>query len=166
MAAAVIPLRRTGSFTLSRILFRTNMLSGNTPEIPLGVLAELAIGGCRVLAMSVRRELTGREVSWLPDTWQADLAEPANYWDGQFDEAWAVAAPGEALNFLSERHAASMLVVPPRYLTVPPKIISASGAHLLDIAVTAVVKAVMKEQDEFLPKPTYIEVEKSVAKAA
>jgi hypothetical protein len=162
MSTAVIPLR-TGSFTLSRILFRTNMLRANTPEIPLGVLAELTVGRCRVLGMSVRRELTTREVGWLPETWQTDLAAPASFWDGQFDEAWAVAPPGEALSFLSERHAASMFVVPPRYITLPPKLMKVGDANLLDLTVSMLVDTVMKEQDVFLPKPTYIEVEKVAA---
>jgi len=165
MPAAVIPLR-AGSFTLSRILFRTNMLSGNTPEIPLGILSELTVGACRTLVMSVRRELTPREIGWLPNSWQEDLAEPAKYWNGQFDQAWAVAAPGEALSFLSEHHAASMLVVPPRYLALPPELIRAEDADLLDMAVSTVMQTIIKEQDAFLPKPTYIEVEKAPEKIA
>src|SRR5450756_44226 len=85
MPPAAVHGLRTGSFTLSRILFRTNVISGNTPEIPLGLLSELVVGPCRVLGMSIRRKITPRELSWLPDSWHADLAQPATYWSSQFD---------------------------------------------------------------------------------
>jgi len=156
MPPAAVRRLRTGSFTLSRILFRTNVISGNTPEIPLGLLSELVVGPCRVLGMSIRRKITPRELSWLPDSWHADLAQPATYWSSQFDESWASAPPGQALNFLAERHLSSLFVVPPQERSLPP--FKADESELRDTAVLAVMGLLAREEDNFLPKPTYLEV--------
>ena len=161
MPPAAVHGLRTGSFTLSRILFRTNVISGNTPEIPLGLLSELVVGPCRVLGMSIRRKITPRELSWLPDSWHADLAQPATYWSNQFDESWASAPPGQALNFLAERHRNSLFVVPPQERSLPP--FKADDSELRDAAVQAVMGLLVREEDNFLPKPTYLEVESEIA---
>ena len=161
MPPAAVHGLRTGSFTLSRILFRTNVISGNTPEIPLGLLSELVVGPCRVLGMSIRRKITPRELSWLPDSWHADLAQPATYWSSQFDESWASAPPGQALNFLAERHRNSLFVVPPQERSLPP--FKAEDSELRDTAVLAVMGLLAREEDNFLPKPTYLEVESEIA---
>ena len=52
MPPAAVHGLRTGSFTLSRILFRTNVISGNTPEIPLGA----TFGTCRWSMSGARDE--------------------------------------------------------------------------------------------------------------
>ena len=161
MSPAAVHGLRTGSFTLSRILFRTNMASGNTPEIPLGLLSELVVGPCRVLGMSIRRKITPRELSWLPDSWHVDLAQPATYWSNQFDESWASAPPGQAINFLAERHCSSLFVAPPQERSLPP--FKADDSELRDAAVQAVMGLLVREEDNFLPKPTYLEVESEIA---
>ena len=152
---------RTGSFTLSRILFRTNTIGGNTPEIPLGLLSELVVGPCRVLGMSIRRQITSREVSWLPDSWHAGLARPATYWSSQFDEFWASAPPGQSLNFLAERHRSSLYVAPPQERSLP--LFKTDASELRDTAVLAVMGLLVREEDNFLPKPTYLQVESEIA---
>ena len=161
MPPAAIHGLRTGSFTLSRILFRTNTIGGNTPEIPLGLLSELVVGPCRVLGMSIRREITPREVSWLPDSWHADLARPATYWSSQFDECWASAPSGQALNFLAERHRSSLYVAPPQERSLPP--FKTNDSELRDTAVLAVMGLLVREENNFLPKPTYLQVESEIA---
>ena len=161
MPPAAVRRLRTSSFTLSRILFRTTMISGNRPEIPLGLLSELVVGPCRVLGMSIRRKITPREVSWLPDGWHADLAQPATYWSNQFDESWASAPPGQALTFLAERHWSSLFVAPPQERSLPP--FKTDDSELRDAAVLAVMGLLVREEDNFLPKPTYLEVESEIA---
>ena len=153
MPPAAIHELRTGSFTLSRILFRASTFGGNTPEIPLGLLSEIVVGPCRVLGMSIRREITPREASWLPDSWQADLARPATYWSSQFDECWASAPSGQALNFLAERHQSSLYVAPPQERSTAA--VQNDDSELRDTAVLAVMGLLVREEDKFLPKPTY-----------
>ena len=152
---------QAGSFTLSRILFRSIMTSGNTPEIPLGLLSELVVGPCRVLGMSIRRKITPKELSWLPDSWHADLAQPAPYWSNQFDESWASAPPGQSLNFLAERHRSSLYVAPPQERSLPP--FKTNDLELRDSTVLAVMGLLVREEDNFLPKPTYLQVESQIA---
>ncbi len=149
------------SFTLSRILFRSNKTSGNIPEIPLGLISELVVGPCRVLGMSIRRAITPAELSWLPDIWHADLAHPAAFWSRQFDEAWASAVAGQALNILAERHTDPVLVTPPQPCSLPP--FRAGDSDLRDDAVLAVLGLLVREEDNFLSKkPTYLQVESEI----
>ncbi len=149
------------SFTLSRILFCSNKISGNTPEIPLGLLSELVVGPCRVLGMSIRRAISPEELSWLPDSWHADLTHPAAFWSRQFDEAWASAVAGQALNILADRHKESLLVTPPQPYSLPP--FRTGDSELRDDAVLAVLGLLVREEDNFLSKkPTYLQVESEI----
>ncbi len=151
----------SSSFTLSRILFRSDKTSGNTPEIPLGLISELVVGPCRVLGMSIRRAISPEELSWLPDSWHADLTHPAAFWSRQFDEAWASTVAGQALKILAERHKESLLVTTPQQCSLPP--FRASESQLRDDAVLAVLGLLIREEDNFLPKKsTYLQFESEI----
>jgi hypothetical protein len=144
MPEASVSQLRTGSFNRSRIIFRTNMITGNTPEIRLGLLSELVIGPCRVFGMSIRKELTPREVSWLPDSWRDDLAQPPGFLDDQFEEAWRSTIPGQAITFLSERHYGSLFVATPDNISMPS--LDVTDAELPDAALDAVLGLLVREQ--------------------
>jgi hypothetical protein len=140
------------------------MMSGNTPEIRIGLLSELIVGSCRIFGMSIRRELTPREVSWLPDSWRDDLAHPPRFFDNQFEEAWRSAIPGHAISFLAERHWGSLFVATPESLPLPS--FDVEDTALSEAALDTVVKFLVREQDKFLPPPTYLEYEKAPEKIA
>lgn len=99
--------------SLSRITYNCDLRSASGLTIPLGAMAEIAVGPVRVLGLIARTQLLDPEVSALGKMIQPRLANPFEFLKRELEWAWLNTESGEALSTLANRHSESLFFAPP-----------------------------------------------------
>jgi hypothetical protein len=106
-----------GRLSLSRITYHCDLQRAGL-VIPLGVIAELAVGSGRALGLIARKSLEEEELSSVGRMVREKLATPFEFLKPDFDWAWGKIATekieaGRVLNLLAGRYAESVFFAPP-----------------------------------------------------
>lgn len=121
-----------GQLHLSRITYNCDLRQGTGDVLPLGVIAEIALGPVRALGLIARTELDDDESQQIGSLWRGRLTRPFELLKVEFDWAWANAGAGKALGALANRHSESLLIGTPR--STPLRKAFNSGQEILDFA--------------------------------
>ena len=116
-----------GRLSLSRITYHCNLQRAGGLVIPLGVMAELAVGSGRAFGLIARKTLAPGELSAVARMVRDKLAAPFEFLKPDFDWAWKKIEeekiePGQALGLLANRYSDSIFFAAPteeRVRTVP-----------------------------------------------
>jgi hypothetical protein len=102
-----------GRLSLSRITYHTDLQRASGLIIPLGVVAEMAIGQWRALGLIARTKLNPDEAGAVGRLMRDSLSEPFKFLKSEFDWAFSSTAKGEALAALSCKFSQSLFFAPP-----------------------------------------------------
>src|SRR5438094_7760588 len=125
LRTAVSPGR--GTLHVSTIEFYPELGKPAGFVLPLGVMAEISVPLLRGLGMICRTELEPDELRTIGYLGEKLISRPFDYLAEQFDDAWANAAPGGALEFLAAKHLYSLHFSVPLELPIPRQLLLSEG---------------------------------------
>lgn len=139
----ILPKRRfspeASTLNISAIEFYPELGKPGGQVVPLGVMAEISVPSLRGLGMIARTELEQEELRVLGYLGEKLISRPFDYLAEQFDDAWANAAPGSALQYLAARHLYSLHFSVPQMLELPRQL------QLSDAGGAATFKGAVRE---------------------
>lgn len=119
MSQTVSDLAGVSSFSLSRIIYFTNLQLENAPSLALGVMGEIVLPKLRVAGLIAREELIEAELEQVGPLMRDDLSRPFEYLVQHFERAWDEAQRGRAVQMLCEEFTAALSFNPPTSEQVP-----------------------------------------------
>ncbi len=107
-----------GRLSLSRITYHCDLQRADGLVIPLGVMAELAVGSGRALGLIARKTLTQTELSAIRRMVRDKLATPFEFLKPDFEWAWKKIEEekieaGRVLSLLATRYSDSIFFAAP-----------------------------------------------------
>ena len=114
--------------------------------ISLGVMAEIVVPSIRGLGLSARTELLPEEIRAAGELGAKLVCRPFEFLSREFEDAWENAAPGEALQYLSQRHKYSLHFSVPSPLQVPLRLEAAERGPNARNAVRTYLGEILEEQ--------------------
>lgn len=99
---------KVGRLGLSRVAYIPDLQRIPTATIPIGVFAEIAVGGVRALGLIARTRLHDNELNMIGRLLRPRFANPFGFLEEQFNWAFEEAPHGEALTHLARRFSESL----------------------------------------------------------
>ena len=99
---------------LSRISYYCDLQRESGVVIPLGVMAEVTIGGVRGLGLIARTRVLDDELQAIGLMLRDKISNPFEFLRLEFEWAWANTESGRALSVFAQRHTDSLFFSPPK----------------------------------------------------
>jgi hypothetical protein len=139
MSAQITPIT-TGTLKVSAIRFNCAPGYPNRLVVALGAMVEASPPGLRGLGLIARSSLTDFELDQIGELGRRMIANPFDYLNAEFEEAWNGAPPGGAIDFLRERHSHSLSFDEPVASTLPKRLFQDGAAVKASVRAFIVAK--------------------------